>query len=197
MKKILMTALIIMLTGAVISDCFAQTKKKETRKEKQARIEKMVADGAAQKDFFIEIGRIFPKNGVAQNIVYDTKMYYIDCRKDRLFCNLPYIGQAEISSRTAYGSEVNSSMGLSAHNQVVTIIGGWQEKVKSYLFQVVFWNGDIDYDKDAKQVTLTIQMYKSGKVYAMAAIRGYENVSYEGEIAERPEEEKPNPLTAE
>lgn len=63
------------------------------------------------------------------------------------------------------------------------------------MFQSIFWNNDSDTDTQAIQVTMTLQVYPSGKCYIMVEVPGFESVSYEGEVDSRPYPEDPNPLT--
>ena len=63
------------------------------------------------------------------------------------------------------------------------------------MFQCIFWNNDTDKDSQAIQITMTLQVYPSGKVYIMAEVPGFESVSYEGQVDNRPYPEEANPLT--
>ena len=101
MKKFWTITTILLAAILICSPAEAQ-KKKESGKERKARIAKMVQDGAAGRDFFIAVGRFFPKSGTAQHISYSKDGYFIDVQNDRISCNLPYVGQAERSSNTPY-----------------------------------------------------------------------------------------------
>lgn len=172
-------------------------KKKETNREKKERLAKMVNEGATRKDIYISIFRCFNKNNNF-NFNFQTigsgSQTFIDLCKDRISCTLPFEGLAESKSRQAY-SNTTSDFSIIANNQITTIFGGWQEKQKSYMFKCIFWNNDSDRDHQAMQITMTIQIYPSGKVYAMVEVPGFESMSYEGEVVERPEVENTNPLT--
>ncbi len=198
MKRILMIAACVAAAIMICSPSYAQKKKRETAKERKERIAKMVNDGAYKKDVFIGISRSFNKNNNFNfnfQTINSANSYYIDLNKDRISCNLPFEALAETKSRQAY-SNTNTDISIFSENQVTTIMGGWQEKQKSYLFQCIFWNNNTDKDNAmAMQVTITIQIYPSGKVYAMVKIPGFESMSYEGEVMERPAPQEGNPLT--
>lgn len=189
MKKFWAIITTVFLAIILISSPAEAQKKKETGKERRARIAKMVQDGAAGRDFFIAIGRFFPKSGTAQHISYSTDGYFIDVQNDRISCNVPYVGQAERSSNTPYNLS-NTNINICADNQIITLFGGWQEKEKSYIFRTIFWNNDDDTGNEAIQVILTVQLYTSGKAYAQVEIQGMELISYEGEIEPRPEKKQ-------
>ena len=198
MKRFLTMAACFAAAIMICVPSYSQKKKKETNKERKERIAKMVNDGASKKDVYITIIRCFNKNNNF-NFNYNTinsgtNLYFIDLNKDRISCSLPFEGLSDSKSRQAY-SLSNTNISIKANNQITTIIGGWQEKQKSYMFRSIFWNNDSDTDKQAIQVTMTIQIYPSGKVYAMVEVPGFESMSYEGEIVERPAEEEANPLT--
>ena len=198
MKRFLTMAACLAAAILVCMPAYSQKKKKETARERKERIAKMVNDGASQKDIYISIFRCFNKNNNFnfnyQTIQMGNTSYYVDLKKDHISCNMPFEGLAESKSRQAY-SLSNTDINIHAENQITTIFGGWQEKQKSYMFRSIFWNNDTDRDTQAIQVTMTIQIYPSGKVYAMVEVPGFESMSYEGEVIERPQPEQSNPLT--
>lgn len=186
MKKFLMTALCVAVAIMVFSPSYyAQKKKRETAKERKERIARMVNESASKKNFFIAISRYFPKNGVGQEVIYSTDGYFIDVQKDRISCNLPYVSKTASEWNQAYNLS-NTNMNICCDNQITTLMGGWSESQKSYMFMSIFWNNNTDKDTQAIQVTMTIQIYPSGKVYAMVEIPGKDSISYEGEIDVRP-----------
>lgn len=178
MKKILTVLMIALL--AFSTSAFSQVKK-ETRAEKKARIEKMVKDGITNKNLFIEITRICPINGVAQNVVYGNDGYYIKIFGKTISCSMPYIGNAR---SVAYGS--NSDLSINSDKQEMTLFGGWQEKDKCYAFQTIFWNGNKTEGPGSMQVTLTMQIYTSGEVFAKVDITGMDSMSYVGDVDQEP-----------
>ena len=198
MKKILTIAACLAAAILVCMPAYSQKKKKETNKERKERIAKMVNDGASKKDVYVSIFRCFNKNNNFnfnyQTIQMGNTAYFIDLNKDHISCNMPFEGLAETKSRQAY-SLSNTDISIVANNQITTIIGGWNEKQKSYLFRSIFWNNNNDKDTQAVQITMTIQIYPSGKVYAMVEVPGFESMSYEGEVVERPASDENNPLT--
>lgn len=197
MKKVLTIAACLAAAIMVCMPAYSQKKKKETSKERKERIAKMVNDGASHKNIYVSIFRCFNKNNNF-NFNYQTigsgTINFIDLTGDRISCNLPFEGLADSKSRQAY-SLSNTDISIIANNQITTIIGGWNEKQKSYLFRSIFWNNDTDKDSQAIQITMTIQVYPSGKVYAMVEVPGFESMSYEGEVVERPAPDENNPLT--
>ena len=198
MKKIFTISMCLLAAVLISIPSYSQKKKKETNKERKERIAKMTNDGAAKKDLFIFITRSFNKNNNFNfnfnTINAATAEFYIDLKRDRISCCLPFTGLAETKARQAY-SLANTDISIIANNQITTIFGGWSEKQKSYMFQCLFWNNDTDKDTQAVQVTMTLQVYPSGKVYAMVEVPGFESVSYEGEVDGRPYPEEANPLT--
>ncbi|MBR6464974.1 MAG: hypothetical protein IKS82_00910 [Bacteroidales bacterium] len=198
MKKIFTIAMCLLAAVLISIPSYSQKKKKETSKERKERIAKITNDGAAKKDLFIFITRSFNKNNNF-NFNYNTisaatAEFYVDLKRDRISCCLPFTGLADSKSRQAY-SLSNTDISIIANNQITTIFGGWSEKQKSYMFQSIFWNNDSDTDSQAIQVTMTLQVYPSGKVYIMVEVPGFESVSYEGEVDNRPYPDDPNPLT--
>ena len=198
MKKIFTIAMCLLAAVLISIPSYSQKKKKESNKERKERIAKITNDGAAKKDLFIFITRSFNKNNNF-NFNYNTisaatAEFYVDLKRDRISCCLPFTGLADSKSRQAY-SLSNTDISIIANNQITTIFGGWSEKQKSYMFQSIFWNNDTDKDAQAVQVTMTIQVYPSGKVYIMVEVPGFESVSYEGEVDNRPYPDDPNPLT--
>lgn len=198
MKKIFTIAMCLLAAILISVPSYSQKKKKESNKERKERVAKMTNDGAAKKDLFIFITRSFNKNNNFNfnynTINASTAEYYIDLKRDRISCCLPFTGLAETKARQAY-SLANTDISIIANNQITTIFGGWSEKQKSYMFQSIFWNNDTDRDAQAIQVTMTIQVYPSGKCYIMVEVPGFESVSYEGEVDARPYPEEANPLT--
>ena len=197
MKKVFTMAVCLAAAIMVCMPAYSQKKKKETNKEKKERIAKMVNDGASRKNLYVSVFRCFNKNNNF-NFNYQTigsgTINFIDLTGDHISCNLPFEGLAETKSRQAY-SLANTDISIIANNQITTIFGGWNEKQKSYLFRSIFWNNDTDKDSQAIQVTMTIQVYLSGKVYAMVEVPGFESMSYEGEVVERPAPKEENSLT--
>ena len=198
MKKIFTIAMCLLAAVLISIPSYSQKKKKESNKERKERIAKITNDGAAKKDLFIFITRSFNKNNNF-NFNYNTisaatAEFYVDLKRDRISCCLPFTGLADSKSRQAY-SLSNTDISIIANNQITTIFGGWSEKQKSYMFQSIFWNNDSDTDSQAIQITMTIQVYPSGKVYIMVEVPGFESVSYEGEVDNRPYPDDPNPLT--
>ena len=198
MKKIFTIAMCLLAAVLISIPSYSQKKKKESSKERKERIAKITNDGAAKKDLFIFITRSFNKNNNF-NFNYNTisaatAEFYVDLKRDRISCCLPFTGLADSKSRQAY-SLSNTDISIIANNQITTIFGGWSEKQKSYMFQSIFWNNDSDTDSQAIQVTMTLQVYPSGKVYIMVEVPGFESVSYEGEVDNRPYPDDPNPLT--
>ena len=198
MKKIFTIAMCLLAAALISIPSYSQKKKKESNKERKERIAKITNDGAAKKDLFIFITRSFNKNNNF-NFNYNTisaatAEFYVDLKRDRISCCLPFTGLADSKSRQAY-SLSNTDISIIANNQITTIFGGWSEKQKSYMFQSIFWNNDSDTDSQAIQITMTIQVYPSGKVYIMVEVPGFESVSYEGEVDNRPYPDDPNPLT--
>ena len=198
MKKIFTIAMCLLAAVLISIPSYSQKKKKESNKERKERIAKITNDGAAKKDLFIFITRSFNKNNNF-NFNYNTisaatAEFYVDLKRDRISCCIPFTGLADSKSRQAY-SLSNTDISIIANNQITTIFGGWSEKQKSYMFQSIFWNNDSDTDSQAIQITMTIQVYPSGKVYIMVEVPGFESVSYEGEVDNRPYPEDPNPLT--
>lgn len=198
MKKIFTITMCLLAAVLICVPSYSQKKKKESNKERKERIAKITNDGAAKKDLFIFITRSFNKNNNFNfnynTINASTAEYYIDLKRDRISCCLPFTGLAETKARQAY-SLANTDISIIANNQITTIFGGWSEKQKSYMFQSIFWNNDTDRDAQAIQVTMTIQVYPSGKCYIMVEVPGFESVSYEGEVDARPYPEEVNPLT--
>jgi hypothetical protein len=178
MKKFLAVLMVVFL--ALSTSAFAQVKR-ETRAEKKARIEKLVKDGVANKVLFIEVTRLCPINGVAQNVVYGNDGYYIKILGNRISCNLPYIGN---NRSVAYGN--NSDININSDKQDMTLMGGWQDKDKCYIFQTIFWNGNKSEGPNIMQVTLTMQIYTSGEVFAKVDIVGMDSMSYVGEVDNEP-----------
>ena len=198
MKKIFTIAMCLLAAVLISIPSYSQKKKKESSKERKERIAKITNDGAAKKDLFIFITRSFNKNNNF-NFNYNTisaatAEFYVDLKRDRISCCLPFTGLADSKSRQAY-SLSNTDISIIANNQITTIFGGWSEKQKSYMFQSIFWNNDSDTDSQAIQITMTLQVYPSGKVYIMVEVPGFESVSYEGEVDNRPYPDDPNPLT--
>ena len=197
MKKFFTMAVCLLAAVMVCLPAYSQKKKKETSKERKERIAKMVNEGATKKNIYISVFRCFNKNNNF-NFNFQTigsgAENFIDLQKDRISCTLPFEGLAETKSRQAY-SNTKSDFSIRADNQITTIMGGWQENQKSYMFRSIFWNNDSDKDSQAMQITLTIQIYPSGKVYAMVEVPGFESMSYEGEVIERPAPADNNPLT--
>lgn len=198
MKRIFTIAMCLLAAVLISIPSYSQKKKKETNKERKERIAKLVNDGAAKKNLFIFITRSFNKNNNF-NFNYNTisaatAEFYVDLKRDRISCCLPFTGLSESKARQAY-SLSNTDISIIANNQITTIFGGWNEKQKSYMFQSIFWNNDTDKDAQAIQVTMTLQVYPSGKVYIMVEVPGFESVSYEGEVDNRPYPEEANPLT--
>lgn len=198
MKKIFTIAMCLLAAVLISVPSYSQRKKKESNKERKERIAKIANEGSQKKDLFIFITRSFNKNNNFnfnyQTISAATAEYYVDLKRDRISCCLPFTGLAETKARQAY-SLANTDISIIANNQITTIFGGWSEKQKSYLFQSIFWNNDTDKDTQATQITMTIQVYPSGKVYIMVEVPGFESVSYEGEVDERPYKDDTNPLT--
>lgn len=198
MKKIFTITMCLLAAVLICVPSYSQKKKKESNKERKERIAKITNDGAAKKDLFIFITRSFNKNNNFNfnynTISASTAEFYIDLKRDRISCCLPFTGLAETKARQAY-SLANTDISIIANNQITTIFGGWSEKQKSYMFQSIFWNNDSDTDTQAIQVTMTLQVYPSGKCYIMVEVPGFESVSYEGEVDSRPYPEDPNPLT--
>ncbi len=188
MKKYLFLTIALFLMMFTYVQGYAQ-KKRESAKERKARIEKLVEDATKEKTFFVAVGRIFPKSGVAQNVVFSNDGFFFNVEKDKLSCNAPYIGQSERNANTAYNTQTN--LHLFAENQIITLFGGWQEKMKSYVYKTVFWNNNNSKGVDAIQIVLTIQIYKSGKVYVKADVPNMEPITYEGEISEKPAPPEP------
>ncbi|MBR5398512.1 MAG: hypothetical protein IK103_01820 [Bacteroidales bacterium] len=198
MKKIFTIAMCLLAAVLICVPSYSQKKKKESSKERKERIAKITNDGAAKKDLFIFITRSFNKNNNF-NFNYNTisaatAEFYVDLKRDRISCCLPFTGLSDSKSRQAY-SLANTDISIIANNQITTIFGGWSEKQKSYMFQSIFWNNDSDTDSQAIQITMTLQVYPSGKVYIMVEVPGFESVSYEGEVDNRPYPDDPNPLT--
>jgi len=198
MKKFLTMAACLAAAVMICMPAYSQKKKRETNKERKERIAKMVNAGASARNLYITISRSFNKNNNFNNNYNTIGMgntgYYIDLAKDRISCNMPFEAMADSKSRQAY-SHNSDNISIVSHNQVTTIFGGWQESQKSYMFRSIFWNNNSDTGNEAVQITMTIQVYPSGKVYAMVEVPGYESMSYEGEVAERPAPEEANPLT--
>lgn len=198
MKKILTIALCLLTAVLICVPSYSQKKKKESNKERKERIAKLVNENGAKKDLFMFITRSFNQNNNFnfnyQTINAATAEYYVDLKKDRISCCLPFTGLAETKARQAY-SLANTDISIIANNQITTIFGGWSEKQKSYMYQCIFWNNDTDRDTQAVQVTMTVQVYPSGKVYIMVEVPGFQSVSYEGEVDARPYPEEANPLT--
>lgn len=174
MKNFLAVLTVAFLTFSVSAN--AQVKR-ETRAEKKARIEKMVKDGVANKNLFIEITRICPKNGIAQNVIYGNDGYYIRIAGNTISCNMPYIGN---NRSVAYGN--NTDLNINSENQEMTLFGGWQDKDKCYAFQTIFWNGNKSEGAGIMQVTLVMQLYTTGEVFAKVDIAGMDSMSYVGEV---------------
>lgn len=190
MKKRFIAFAALLAVLAVSVQAVSQTRK-ETRKEKKARIEKMVNDKATAKIFRIDITRVCPKNGVAQNVVYSKDANYIEIYKDRITCNLPYIGGSERVQTAAYSSNSTNNLNIYAENQICTVFGGWQEKDKCYRFSTVFWNDNNVSKPGALQVTLIVQFDKTGSALMMVQINGMDSMSYMGEISENEVAEAP------
>lgn len=178
MKRFLTVTMLLIFTLSL--SAFAQTQK-ESRKEKRARIEKMVKDGVAQKNLFIELTRLCPINGVAQNVVYGQDGYYIDIVGNTFTCNFPYIGNG---TRVAYGNS-ETNMNINSNHQIVTYFGGWQDKDKCYRYQTIFWNDNKTEGVGSMQLTITIEIYTDGAVLASLTVPGKDQMSYAGEIVER------------
>ncbi|MGM9774863.1 MAG: DUF4251 domain-containing protein [Candidatus Egerieousia sp.] len=183
MKKIFAILLVCFAVLSVSGQAYSQTKR-ETRKERKARIEKMISDKASSKKFRIDVTRVCPKNGVAQNVVYSKDANYIEFNKDRITCNLPYIGGSERTQTAAYSSNSNNNLNIFAEHQICTIFGGWQEKDGCYRFSTVFWNDNNSSKPGAMQVTLIVQFDKEGSALMMVQINGMESMSYMGELSE-------------
>ena len=102
MKKIFTIAMCLLAAVLISVPSYSQKKKKETNKERKERIAKITNDGAAKKDLFIFITRSFNKNNNFnfnyQTISAATAEYYIDLKRDRISCCLPFTGLAETKS---------------------------------------------------------------------------------------------------
>lgn len=180
MKKFLLS---MMVLSVLFSIPAAAQKQKETRAQKKARIEKLVKESIAANNYFVEVSRICPQNGVAQNVIYGNDGYYMSLQGSSFSCNLAYIGG---SRNVAYHL---NNLNISCKNQNITLFGGWQEKEKSYIYKIVFWNGDVKDSTEALQVTMTYQIFLTGEVLAKVDVPDMDSMSYVGEIAQRPEAE--------
>lgn len=189
MKKLIFATCIV-LSMLMVAPLSAQKTKphKETKKEKKARIAKWVDEQCKEQTFFVGVTRIAPKNGVAQNVVYDKSGYYLDFNKGLFSCNIPYIAMKEKTTQLAYNTEDN--LYLTAKNFPISLYGGWQEAQEYYAYQMTFMNENKPASEGGVQILLTIVIYQSGECIINTQWPGMDNMTYMGELMERPEKPK-------
>lgn len=204
MKKIFIVSVVTALALLICQPAaFSQKKSKKELKEMR---EKMVKSAADDKNIFIVLSSMtnkkknsnlpiaksgaeslsytntnYTRNSSGDGIDLDVT-YYIYLNKNRISCYLPF--ECEKESRVGDNYSNNSFfIHIDADNKNVPILGGLQKNQKSYMFQCSFKNTD----KLTLQVTVTMQVYPSGKVYAMVEIPSYDTLYYEGTVIEIPE----------
>ncbi len=186
MKKLLFAiCLLFSLLMVMPIEANAQKKKKETKKEKKERIARWVDEQCKNKTFFVGITRIAPKNGVAQNVVYDKSGYYADFNGGTFSCNMPYIAMKEKTGQLAYNTEDN--LYLMVKDYPINLYGGWQESAGYYAYQITFMNETKSLNASSVQISLTIVIYQTGECIINTQWPGMDNMTYMGEIMERPE----------
>lgn len=186
MKKLIFATCLV-LSMLMVAPLSAQKTKphKETKKEKKARIAKWVDQQCKDQTFFVGITRLAPKNGVAQSVVYDKSGYYIDFNKGVFSCSIPYIATKEKTGQLAYNTEDN--LYLMAKNFPTSLYGNWVEDKEYYAYKITFMNENKPMTEGGVQIVMTIVIYQSGECIINAQWPGMDNMTYMGELMERPE----------
>ena len=190
--KRLVFATCILFSLLMVAPVYAQkTKpKKETKKEKKERIARWVDEQCKNQTFFVGITRLAPKNGVAQNTIYDKSGYYADFNSGLFSCNMPYIAMKEKTGQLAYNTEDN--LYLAAKNYPISLFGGWQESEGYYAYKISFMNYNKPLTEGGIQIILTIVIYQNGECIINTQWPGMDNMTYMGVLMERPEQTTEN-----
>lgn len=188
MKKLFILTFLLIFAFLTIPLNAQNKKKKETRKERKERMMKWVDEQCRNKTFRIGITRLCPKDGVAQNITYGNDGYFVEFNNLVFSCNLPYSATTERTGIQAYTNQDN--LYVTAKNQAVTLIGGWQEGKDYYAYQFNFWNNDVSEGNEVTPIRMTMYIYQNGECMVMAEWPNMNPMSYMGKLVEMNDSKK-------